>query len=83
MKKVLIFSVYNDFNALELALENCNGGNLVWLLQCDRSQSICQHNKYANPVTCWHCRNSMTNVIERHGLNKKVNLLYLSVLYSN
>ena len=83
MKKVLIFSGNNDFNALELALENVECGNQVVLIQCDKTLQLCQHNRFGNPIMCAHCKHAMKNVINKIGLDKKVKLLYLSDLLND
>lgn len=77
MKKVLIFSVYNDFNAMELAMMNVEQGNEVFFLECDSSLTICQHNKKGNCLICKHCVNSMKSAIHNLGLNKDVHIIWL------
>ena len=77
-KKVLIFSACNDFNAVELALENAEMGNKVFYLQCDSYLRVCQHNRFGNRVMCWHCKNSMSKVINKYRELYDINLIYLS-----
>jgi len=78
-KKVLIYSACNDFNALELAVENVEQGNYVYILQCDHFLSVCEHNIFGNPLLCYHCKKSMKKTIATLGLTKKnVHIEYLS-----
>ena len=68
MKNVLIFSGYNDFNALELAKDNVQVGNKVFFLECDKTLGICQHNRMASCILCSHCIRSMRRTIKDLGL---------------
>ena len=75
---VLIHLVHGDYNALEYALEYLEKGNEVFILQCDRSFGICQHNRLGNPLICRHCIHSMNRLVNRLGLCEKVHLIPLS-----
>ena len=77
-KKVLIYSACNDFNALELALDNVEQGNDVSIIQCDKFLKFCQFNMYGNPLQCFHCKRAMTRTMSSLGLLKKAHVRYLS-----
>lgn len=77
MRKILIFSGNNDFNALELALENIEKGSRVFFLECDKTLGICQHNSKANCVLCSHCTHSMKSAIKTLGLENKIEFFWL------
>ena len=80
MKKVLIHLVHGDFNALECAIENIEAGNEVFLLQCDNSLGICQHNELGNCMLCMHCRHAMRSITKELGINNRVKWLKLKSL---
>lgn len=75
--KVLVFSGCNDFNALEIARENIEKGNEVFILKCDKSLGICQHNHKGNPFMCKLCTISMKQNMEKLHLLKDIHLFNL------
>lgn len=78
MKRILIYSVCEDIVALELAIDNIEKGNEVFLLECDHILKNCQHNRSGLRFMCGHCYHSMHNVIKKLKLDKKAKLLQLS-----
>lgn len=78
MKKILIYSVCEDFNALEYAIERVESGNEVYMIECDYKQGNCQHNINGSRLTCAYCYHSMKGAIRRCGLLNKVHFLRLS-----
>lgn len=78
MKNVLIYSVCEDFNSLEYAIENVEAGNNVYLIECDKKQENCQHNRLGSRLTCAYCYYSMCGVIKRCGLRNKTHFMRLS-----
>lgn len=55
-------------NAIELALENIEEGNEVYIVQCDKSLEVCQHNHYGNCAMCSHCKRAMLKNLKEYGL---------------
>lgn len=78
MKRILIFSACNDFNAIELAIELIEQGNKVYFLQCDSFQCVCQHNILGNPIMCLHCKNAMSDNIRKLDIIKNADVNFLS-----
>lgn len=78
MKKILIYSVCEDFSSLSYAKENIEQGNEVYLIECDKKQGNCQHNCYGSRISCSFCYHSMIGAIRRAGLIGKVHLFRLS-----
>ena len=80
MKKVLIYSVCEDINAVEAAKENIEKGNEVFIIECDSKLGNCQHNIFGSRLMCAFCYHSIHSAIKRLGLSQKVHLLRLSSL---
>ncbi len=83
MKNVLIFSGYNDFNALEIAKEMVEQGNQVYYLECDKTLGICQHNGKGCCMLCRHCSRSMHKAFKNLGLHKQVKMMWLKNVFND
>ena len=83
MKNILIFSVNNDANALEYALENIESGNRVFFLECDVFLRVCQRNRYGNYFFCKICKKRMNSNIKALGIDKNAELYFLSDIIKN
>lgn len=81
--RILIFSAYNDFSAIESAYTQLQLGNDVTVLLCDKSSRICMHNFYGSNSVCLLCHRGMKRAWKNSGLLDKVKIKDLSSFITN
>lgn len=80
MKKILIFAARHDNLALDEVMVRRKMGYEVYLVGCDETIGICNHNNVASCLFCKYCKHIMHNKFKELSNDNKIHCYSLSDL---